>query len=130
MKFIKYILFFLFVCPIVFSKSQYLVYSQDSLKYSDTVWSEIAPVCLNLTEVRKKVSYPPKAIKDSVQGRVVIKCLVDTEGNVEKTGEITGPEVFYNEIKKAALYLKFSPGRVNNYPVKVWVSVPFNFRLK
>ncbi len=130
MKSILYIVILVLINAIAFSKSQYKVIPQDSLKYSDTVWSEIAPVCINLSDVRKMVSYPPQAVKDSVEGRVVIKCLVNKEGKVEKTGELTGPDVFYQEIRRVAIFLKFTPGKVNNYPVKVWVSVPFNFRLK
>lgn len=113
-----------------FPKNYCLFSSDDSLSYSDTVWSETAPVCLNFAEVRKMIFYPPQALKDSIEGRVVIKCLVDKNGSIEKTGIITGPEIFYPEVRRVAMFLKFTPGLVNNYPVKVWVTVPFSFRLK
>ena len=124
------IFFFIFCTSGILSQSDNPKSTNDSLSYADTVWSEVAPVCLNIGEVRKMISYPPKAVKDSIEGRVIIKCLVDKEGQVEKTGVITGPDIFYPEIRRVALFLKFTPGKVNNYPVKVWVSVPFNFRLK
>jgi TonB family protein len=104
--------------------------TQDSIGYSDTVWSEIVPELINFADVRKMIIYPETAIEDETEGRVVIKCLIGHEGNVEKTGTITGPPIFYDEIRRVVMFLKFTPGMVNSYPVKVWVSVPFNFEIK
>ena len=97
---------------------------------ADTVWSEVAPVCLNHSEVMKLVKYPEEARLDDIEGRVLIKLLVDQNGDVEKTGEISGPTVFYNEVKRVAINFKFSPGKINDYPIKCWVTVPFNFKIK
>lgn len=112
------------------SQSDIPTIAQDSIGYSDTVWSEIVPELLNFADVRKMIIYPEAAIEDETEGRVVIKCLIGHEGNVEKTGTITGPPIFYDEIRRVAMFLKFTPGMVNRYPVKVWVSVPFNFEIK
>jgi len=101
----------------------------DSISYADTVWSEIAPELLNFAEVRKMIIYPEEAIFDETEGKVLVKCLVDKDGSIEKTGNISGPPVFYDEIRRVAMYLKFTPGLVNKYPVKVWVTVPFNFKI-
>ena len=122
------ILSLLFVCYTftVYSQSDKPKSTNDSLSYADTVWSEIAPVCLNIIEVRSMIVFP----NVDAEGRVVVKCLIDEDGNVIKTGEITGPNVFYDEIRRVAMFLKFSPGQVNNYHVKIWVSVPFMFKLK
>ncbi len=120
------ILVFVFYTFNVYSQSDIPSSANDSINYADTVWSEIAPVCLNITEVRRMIVFP----NVYADGKVVVKCLVNEDGNVIKTGEITGPNVFYNEVRRVAMFLKFSPGLVNNYPVKVWVSVPFMFKLK
>lgn len=97
---------------------------------ADTIRSEEIPVCLNLAEVKRSMVYPEEAKIDSIEGRVVIKLLVKENGDVEKTGMITGPEVFYEEVRRAGIKLKFSPGKVNGWPVKVWVPVPFVFQLR
>lgn len=96
---------------------------------TDTIRTEEVPVCLNLAEVKRSMVYPEQAKIDKIEGRVVIKLLVNENGDVEKTGMITGPEVFYEEVRKGGIKLKFSPGKVNDWPVKVWVSVPFQFQL-
>lgn len=131
MKFhIFLILLCFFYTADIFSQSDKPESAYDSLTYFDTVKAEVAPVCLNISEVIKIIKYPPEAVKDSAEGRVIVKCLVGKDGNVEKTGKISGPEIFFPEVKRVAMFLKFTPGLVNNYPVKVWVTVPFNFKLK
>ena len=127
MIFIKILfLLFFFYTFTVYSQSDKPKSTNDSLSYSDTVRSEVAPVCLNIIEVRSMIVFP----NVDAEGRVVVKCLIDEDGNVIKTGELTGPDVFYDEIRRVALFLKFTPGLVNSNPVKVWVSVPFMFKLK
>ena len=80
----------------------------------------------------KKVTpdYPEIARKAGIQGRVFVYVLVSKDGKVEQIGKIQGPEVFHEVAQKAALKWEFSPAIQNNKPVRVWVSVPFNFQLK
>jgi len=96
----------------------------------DTIKTEEAPVPINLTEVMKQVVYPEDARIDEIEGKVYIKLLVDENGDVEKTGSINGPEVFYIEVKRVAMNLKFTPAKINGYSFKCWVTVPFNFQMK
>ena len=51
-------------------------------------------------------------------------------GKVEKIGEVTGPEVFHEVAKAAALQWEFTPAIQNDRPVKVWVAIPFNFSFR
>jgi outer membrane biosynthesis protein TonB len=50
--------------------------------------------------------------------------------SVIQVGSINGPDIFHDEVRSKAPNLKFTPGLQNGKPVKVWVTVPFNFRLK
>ena len=91
-----------------------------------------------------KVEKPPKALDDSqprpeypeiareagIVGKVFVMVLVGKDGKVEQIGDITGPEVFHEAAKKAALQWEFSPAIQNDKPVRVWVSLPFNFQLR
>lgn len=120
----------IFTGAILYSQSDIPAPSKDTLSYADTVWSENAPECINFNEISKLVRYPEKARENNIEGRVLIKCLVDTNGNVEKTGEITGPAEFYIEVQRVAMFLKFNPVIINNSRVKIWVPVPFSFKLK
>ena len=73
--------------------------------------------------------YPDIARKANISGKVFVYALVNKEGKVEQIGKITGPEVFHEAAKAAALQWEFEPAIQNDKPVKVWVSLPFTFKL-
>lgn len=91
---------------------------------------EKAPECVNLSQVRASMKYPEIAREAGMEGRVTVKVLVGPDGNVIKIGSVSGPEVFHDEVREKANGLQFTPGLQNGKPVKVWVTVPFNFKLK
>lgn len=91
---------------------------------------EKAPECVNLSQVRASMKYPEIAREAGIEGRVTVKVLVGPDGNVIKVGSVSGPEVFHDEVRDKASSLQFTPGLQNGKPVKVWVTVPFNFKLK
>ena len=91
---------------------------------------EKAPECVNLSQVRSSMKYPEIAREAGMEGRVTVKVLVGPDGNVIKVGSVSGPDVFHDEVRDKASDLQFTPGLQNGKPVKVWVTVPFNFKLK
>jgi len=91
---------------------------------------EKAPECVNLSQVRSSMTYPEVARQAGIEGRVTVKVLVGTDGSVIKVGSVSGPDVFYDEVRDKSTNLQFTPGLQNGKPVKVWVTVPFNFKLK
>lgn len=91
---------------------------------------DVVPECINLTQVRGNIKYPDLAVEIGLEGKVTAKVLVGTDGNVIKVGSVSGHELFQGEVRDKAMELRFTPGLQNNTPVKVWVSVPFNFKLK
>ncbi len=74
--------------------------------------------------------YPEIARKAGIEDRVFVQVLVGKDGKVEQVGEIDGAPVFHEAARKAALQWEFSPAIQNDKPVRVWVSLPFNFTLK
>jgi len=90
---------------------------------------EKVPECVNLNQVRGLMKYPELAIEAQIEGRVTIKVLVGLDGSIEKIGNISGPEIFYSEVKEKSKLLKFTPGLQNGKAVNVWISVPFIFKL-
>lgn len=90
---------------------------------------EKAPECVNLSQVRSSMSYPPLAIEAGIEGKVTVKVLVGPDGSVLKVGSVSGPDVFRDEVSDKSMMLQFTPGLQNGKPVKVWVTVPFNFKL-
>lgn len=88
-----------------------------------------AAIPLNLDEVTKMLEYPNIASETKLEGDIKIKVLVDTLGNVEKTGDIMGPDVFYDEVKRVAVFLKFTPAKLAGKLVPAWFTIPFTFKL-
>ena len=99
---------------------------KDTYTMSDV---DVVPECINLTQVRSQMTYPDLAQQVGIEGRVTVKVLVGTDGDVVKIGSMTGPEVFHQEVRDKAKELKFTPGLQSNRPVKVWINVPFSFKL-
>ena len=89
------------------------------------------PKVTNLNTIINQISYPETAVKESIQGRVVAKVLVNENGVVEEISrqDFKGKEVFFDEVEKAIWSLEFEPAMENGSPVKSWVEIPFNFKL-
>jgi len=87
------------------------------------------PECKNIDKVGAWINYPDSAKKYGIEGRVTVKLLVGLHGEVIKTGVMTGPEIFYEEVKRVSMLLKFTPAKHNGEFVKCWVTVPFNFKI-
>ena len=73
--------------------------------------------------------YPDIARKANITGKVFVTALIGKDGKVEQIGKITGPEVFHVAAETAAQKWEFEPAIQNDKPVKVWVSLPFTFKL-
>ena len=73
--------------------------------------------------------YPDIARKAGLTGKVFVTALVNKLGKVEEIGKISGPEVFHQSAREAALRWEFEPAIQNEKPVKVWVSLPFTYQL-
>ena len=87
------------------------------------------PVAVNLSAVRSSMRYPEIAKSSGIEGKVVVKVLVGTSGEVVKVLGMSGPDVFHSEVSDKVMNLQFTPALQNGTPVKCQVSVPFNFVL-
>jgi TonB family protein len=75
--------------------------------------------------------YPPLASSLGLEGRVWVKIWVDAEGRARKAVVLKSTaEVFEASALKAAMEFLFTPAIMDGKPVSVWVSIPFQFRLK
>ncbi len=122
------ICFILIICVNVFSQKQIEYFLHDSTYiYAETFETNEAPVCLNYSEVFAKLEWPNQVCAD---GYVYATCLIDTSGIIETVTELKGVWVFFDEVKRVIYMLKFSPGTINNKPVKYYGVVPFRFTIK
>lgn len=75
--------------------------------------------------------YPDMARRAGLEGVVWVKILVGKDGKPIKVAVArASTEIFEEPALEAAKQFLFTPAVMNNGPVKVWVSVPFRFKLK
>jgi len=72
--------------------------------------------------------YPDTAKSRKIEGMVVVKVLIDTLGNVEKTEIIKSIPELDQAALDAAKQCKFSPAKQRNRLVKMWMTIPFRFK--
>ncbi len=91
-------------------------------------FSELTEKPVEIKRVRPK--YPEAARAAGMEGLVVVRVRIGTDGRVEETKMLKSIPIFDVAAMEAARQFEFKPGKVNGKPVKVWVAIPFNFRLK
>lgn len=83
-----------------------------------------------IESIIKNVVYPASAKEAGIQGKVLIKAIIDEKGNVVKTKVV---ESVNADCDKAAMdaikKTKFTPGIKDNKPVKAEVVIPVMFKL-
>lgn len=90
------------------------------------VYAEEYPVVI--TKVQPE--YPEIARQSGLQGTVMVRALVGTDGRVRKV-EVEASVPILDEAAVAAVrQWVFKPALSGNRPVKVWVRVPVRFRLQ
>ena len=95
------------------------------------VAQSIAPKPLNLDSVQKSLEYPDVCKEKLIQGKVHIKLLVDVDGLVINSIIRKSPDTLIStEVINKTKFLRFLPGINNGKPVRVWVNIPFDFKLK
>lgn len=76
------------------------------------------------------VNYPPDAKRNKVEGRVVVRCLITSDGKADKMevveSEPTG--VFDENAVKSLKYWQFRPGVLKGEMVDTWVKIPLSFK--
>ena len=79
----------------------------------------------------KHLTYPEKAAKIGVQGISFIEFVVEKDGSVSSTTVIAPlyPDCD-NEAVRVIKMLKFTPGLVNNKPVRAYYRIPIQFSLQ
>ena len=78
------------------------------------------------------INYPPMAAENNVQGKVILQFVVEKDGHV---GEVKIARAVDKDLDREAVRVvkslpKFIPGRQNGHPVRVWYTLPVNFKLQ
>jgi len=82
--------------------------------------------------INKNLVYPERAKAEGIQGRVILRFVVNKEGNVEDPAILKGvhPLLDAEAIRVVNLLKGWSPGYQGGRPVNVWYSIPITFALK
>jgi len=87
---------------------------------------------VDINRLQRLVSYPEMARRLGVEGNVIIKILVDSDGKVLKSKvDYSDNSLLDKEaIKAIQKYGPLEPAVQNNQKVACWISIPLKFRLK
>jgi TonB family protein len=97
---------------------------------NDFVLLEREPAPVNLNEIKQQIGYPKQAKEQEIEGKVVLRILLDRQGNYNRHVLLNDPpSVLSRAIVSHIRDLKCSPGIQNGKPVWCWVTLPFNFKL-
>ena len=89
------------------------------------------PAALNMKEFKRKVGYPTIPKEAGIEGKLVVRVLVNTDGTYLRHVVLRSPHpAFTQEVARHLPLLRFSPGMQGTHPVKVWVTLPVDFKLK
>jgi TonB family protein len=95
------------------------------------IFVEVTPQAL--PDFSPQPKYPELALMSKTSGRVFVKAYIDKRGNIKKWQflKVDPPEMgFEDEVAKVIPQWKFSPAIQQGHATGVWVSIPFNFRMK
>jgi TonB family protein len=75
--------------------------------------------------------YPPLLRRAGIEGTTVIKALVGIDGSINDVEilKTSGNSILDQEAFKAAKGAQFTPAKQRDQYVRVWVSIPFSFKL-
>ena len=84
-----------------------------------------------LEYISKNIRYPEAAMKNNIQGRVVLQFVIKADGSIGEVKVLRskGPELDAEAIRVIKSLPKFIPGKVAGKPVNVWYTIPVSFKL-
>ena len=82
--------------------------------------------------LQQNVQYPPSAVQNNVQGRVVVQFIIDETGQVGdvKVVRSVSEDVDAEAVRVIKSLPKFEPGRQGGEPVSVWYTLPIAFKMQ
>lgn len=86
---------------------------------------------VNMDELRRSLVYPEICKQLRIEGKVYVKILIGKDGKVEKhIIKKTPHALMTKEVERNLRNLSFTPAIQSGKPVKVWQTIPFDFKLR
>ncbi len=85
-----------------------------------------------LKYIASHIKYPTMAAENNIQGRVVVKFVVNKNGKVGDVVVLRGkdPDLDKEAVRVVKTLPDFIPGKMNGQAVSVWYTLPINFKLQ
>ena len=94
------------------------------------VMVEKEPAPVNMEDIKKLIGYPPPAKEAEIEGKVVVRILVGADGKYVRHIIVKNPHpILTKAVEDKLPALSFTPGIQAGKPIKVWVTIPFDFKL-
>lgn len=121
----------LFICQIVFCQTDDDVINR-TVCYPDGVNEPSFPggkAALSKW-LDENLQYPTEALKNGIQGTVVVSFTVETDGHIKKIKVWRGKAPLDKEaVRLMSIMPKWNPGKIDGQPVSVDYTLPIKFRL-
>lgn len=111
--------------------------TDDVISYYDC---DQKPLFLNSSDPRRfleqwvyqYLKYPAEAVRDGVQGRVMVEFVINKDGKISDVKVVKGvsEELDAEAVKVIAASPKWKPGKVNGEKVRCSMTIPVEFRLE
>ncbi len=81
--------------------------------------------------ISKNLVYPQEALDNNIQGRVILKFVVQPDGSVGRIEILKGVDPLLDQeaVRVVGALPKFKPGKQNGVAVPVWFMVPVTFQI-
>ncbi|MDX2285159.1 MAG: TonB family protein [Bacteroidia bacterium] len=94
------------------------------------VYADREPQPLNLDEVRKLIGYPETAVRLSLEGKVVVRILVNEQGEYVRHKLVTEAAAPLTlAVEEHISKLRFKPAVADDRAIPFWINIPFSFKL-
>ena len=82
--------------------------------------------------IQKNLKYPPVAMENNIQGRVVVQFVVTKTGQIGEVKVARGrdPDLDKEAVRVVKSLPDFIPGKMNGQSVNVWYTLPITFKLQ
>lgn len=82
--------------------------------------------------IQKNLKYPPVAMENNIQGRVVVQFVVTKTGKIGEVKVVRSkdPDLDKEAVRVVKTLPDFIPGKMNGQAVAVWYTLPITFKLQ
>lgn len=114
-----------------------IVEDVETVETEDEVYqvTQVSPMFIGgdralLHYIEQNLRYPLVAKENGIQGRVLVKCVIEKDGSVSNVAVQKGvnPSLDEEAVRLVKSLPKFTPGKVNNKAVRTFYILPITFR--